>query len=312
MTDASRSGPDLALGVDADILVDGKLACHFGDDEVLLVRGDGGYFAVGAHCTHYNGPLCDGLVVGDTIRCPWHHASFDLRSGEAQRAPAFLPIRRWAVECAGGKVFVRGEISPAPAARLTNDDVAQIVIVGGGAAGFAAAEMLRRVGYANGIAMVSAEHAPPIDRPNLSKDYLAGSAREDWLPLRPAAFYADARIDLRLGTAVTGIDARARRVVASDGRELSYDRLLLATGAEPRRLSVAGAHLPHVRALRTLGDADAIIAGLAGARRAVVVGAGLMGLEAAASMRTRGLEVRVVTPHAGPWSGGGNLPADPA
>ncbi len=168
------------------------------------------------------------------------------------------------------------------------------MIVGGGAAGFAAAEMLRRQDYRGSIVMLSNEAAAPVDRPNLSKDYLAGSAPEDWLPLRPDDFYAEAKIDLRLNTEVTSIDTNARHVVTAGGETIPYDRLLLATGAEPVRLPIPGADQPHVHVLRSLADSRAIIALADGARRAVVIGASFIGLEAAASLRARNIEVHVV------------------
>jgi NADPH-dependent 2,4-dienoyl-CoA reductase/sulfur reductase-like enzyme len=173
-------------------------------------------------------------------------------------------------------------------------DKARIVIIGGGAAGFAAAEMLRRQEFQGHIVMLSNDAAPPVDRPNLSKDYLAGSAPEDWLPLRPDGFYAEAGIELRLNTGVTSIDTRARNVTIAGGGTVSYDRLLLATGAEPVRLPIPGADQPHVHVLRTLADCRAIIESAKGARRAVVIGASFIGLEAAASLRARDIEVHVV------------------
>ena len=115
-----------------------------------------------------------------------------------------------------------------------------MVIVGGGAAGYAAAEMLRREGYGGRVTIVSADDAPPYDRPNLSKDYLAGTAPEEWVPLRPAEFYADSGIELRLRTTATAIDLAARRKCLAGGESLPFDKLLLATGAEPIRLQVPG------------------------------------------------------------------------
>ncbi len=153
-------GPDLAQGVPLDGLADGgMLAGHCGGEEVLLVRRGNEIFAVGAHCSHYHGPLADGLVVNDTIRCPWHHAAFDLRTGEATRTPAFSPIGCWSVEQRDGKVFVKEKRTPPKPALLNVPGKApdRIVIVGGGAAGFAAAEMLRRRAYQGGIVMVSSE-----------------------------------------------------------------------------------------------------------------------------------------------------------
>jgi NADPH-dependent 2,4-dienoyl-CoA reductase/sulfur reductase-like enzyme/nitrite reductase/ring-hydroxylating ferredoxin subunit len=300
------AGPDLAQGVAvADLTDGGMLAGHVGDEAVLLARSGDELFAIGAACTHYGGPLAEGVMVGDTVRCPWHHACFSLRTGEALRAPAFAPVDCWAVERRGGKVFVTRkkqaatpaeEAGTVPAAKSSG----RIVIVGGGAAGFAAAEMLRRQHYAGSIVMLSDDDAPPVDRPNLSKDYLAGNATEDWVPLRPRAFYAENGIDLRLNASVAGLDVRSRTVALADGESIPFDQLLLATGAEPIRLAIPGADQPHVHVLRSLADCRAIIEGAKTARRAVVLGASFIGLEVAAALRTRGLEVHVVAPEKRP------------
>ena len=295
-------GPDLTKGVALNDFVDGKLLGHVGDEDVLLVQSGDDIFAVGAHCTHYHGPLAEGLVTGESVRCPWHHACFDLRTGEAARAPALSPIACWTVERRDGRIVVKDKREqPKPRGATAKADApGKIVIVGGGAAGFAAAEMLRRRDYRGSIIMLSDDDAPPVDRPNLSKDYLAGSAPEDWLPLRPDDFYGESGIDLRLKTKVTGIDPRQRQITLTSGESLKYDRLLLATGAEPVRLSIPGADAPHVRTLRTLADCRGIIAAAESARRALVIGASFIGLEVAASLRTRGLEVHVVAPEARP------------
>jgi NADPH-dependent 2,4-dienoyl-CoA reductase/sulfur reductase-like enzyme/nitrite reductase/ring-hydroxylating ferredoxin subunit len=299
-------GPDLASGIPAADLADGgMLAGHVGDEAVLLARRGTEVFAVGATCTHYGGPLADGLMVGDTVRCPWHHACFSLRTGEALHAPAFAPLARWIVEERGGWIVVRGKTEARAPTKATRTAPAtalpkRIVIVGGGAAGFAAAETLRSEGYGGSIVMLSSDDAPPVDRPNLSKDYLAGTAPEDWVPMRPATFYTENGIDLRLETVVTGLDARAREVILSGGESIAYDRLLLATGAEPVRLSIPGADQPNVRLLRTLADCRAIIERARTARRAVVLGASFIGLEVAASLRTRDIEVHVVAPEERP------------
>ena len=293
------SGPDFEAGVALSELTDDKpLLGHVQGEAVLLVKRGDALFAVGATCTHYGAPLADGLVVGETIRCPWHHACFSLRSGAPLRAPALDGLSCWRVEQRDATVFVAGKrdsaaaVSPGGNASMPK----AIVIVGGGAAGHAAAEMLRREGYAGSITMLSADESPPCDRPNLSKDYLAGEAQDDWIALRPRAFYAEQKIDLRLNTRVEAIDTAARQVRLAGGDSLGYDALLLATGADPVQLDIPGADLPHVHTLRTWADSRALIARAEKAKRALVIGASFIGLEVAASLRKRGIEVHVVAP----------------
>ena len=299
----AKPGPDLTRGILLTEIADGAmLVGHVGEEQVLLARSGDDMFAVGAHCSHYHGPLAEGLLVGDTVRCPWHHACFSLRTGEAVRAPALSPIDCWSVEQRGGKVFVTQKRTDTPArrSRPAGREPEKIVIVGGGAAGFAAAEMMRREEFKGSIVMLSNDDASPVDRPNLSKDYLAGNAPEEWIPLRSDDFYAENGIDLRLRAIVVGVDPRARQVSLSDGANISFDRLLLATGAEPVRLSIPGADQAQVHTLRSLADSRAIIARAKQARRAVVIGASFIGLEAAASLRARGIEVHVVAPEKRP------------
>jgi NADPH-dependent 2,4-dienoyl-CoA reductase/sulfur reductase-like enzyme/nitrite reductase/ring-hydroxylating ferredoxin subunit len=296
-----RRGPDLTQGVALAEFTDGKLVGHVGDQDVLLINSRTEIFAIAAHCSHYHGPLSEGLVVDDTIRCPWHHACFNLRSGEAVRAPAISALACWRVEQRNGRVFVHEQHQrPTPRTKAVADAPDKIVIVGSGAAGFAVSEMLRRREFRGSIVMLSSEAAAPIDRPNLSKDYLAGSAPEDWLPLRPDSFYDEAGIELRLNTEVVGVDTKARHVVTAGGGKVPYDRLLLATGAEPVRLPIPGADQPHVHTLRSLADSRAIIAAAEGARRALVIGASFIGLEVAAALRARKIEVHVVAPEKRP------------
>ena len=322
------TGPDFGAGVPfADIADGGMLAGQAHGKAVLVARSGDDVFAIGATCSHYGGPLGDGLRVGDTVRCPWHHACFDLRTGEAIRAPALNPVARWTVERRGPLVVVTGERPASDAPGMRPDIVRQppaarqavagvvaaerqavaaappmpssVVIVGAGAAGNAAAEMLRRLGYAGRVTMIGADDSVPYDRPNLSKDYLAGSAPEEWIPLRPREFYEERQIRLVTGRRVTSIDTRAKRIVLDDGNTHEFGALLLATGAEPVQLPAALAGT-HVRYLRTLADSRALIAATNGARRAVVLGASFIGLEVAAALRARGLEVHVAAPEARP------------
>ncbi len=303
-TAAPLTGPDLTAGIDlADIPPGGTLLGHAQGEAVLLVRPAGAdeVFAIGPTCTHYGGPLAEGLIVGDQVRCPWHHARFDMRTGEAVAAPALNRLPCWNVERQGPRLFLAGKLAratPAPPASAPET----VVIVGGGAAGNAAAEMLRREGYAGPVTMIGADTALPVDRPNLSKDYLAGTAPEEWVLLRGEDFYAAEKIELVLATQVVALDPKAHRVQLSDGTSRGYGTLLLATGADPVRLSVPGSDAAHVCYLRSLADSRAIIARATAkaSRRAVVVGASFIGLEVAASLRTRGLEVHVVAPEARP------------
>ena len=307
MSEPSKpTGPDLAQGIPLDDLADGgMIGGHVGEEPVLLARRGDEFFAIGSACSHYGGPLAEGLAVDDTVRCPWHHARFSLRTGEAIGAPAFNPVACWRVDKRDGKACVREKIEPsarrsAGQARSASENAERVVIVGGGAAGFAVAEMLRREGFAGSVTLLSSDDAAPYDRPNCSKDYLAGNAPEDWIPLKSAEFYREHAIDVALGTNVTGIDVKARQVAVAGGRNLAFDKLVLATGAEPIRLDIPGASEPHVHVLRSLGDARAIIANAKEARHAVVVGASFIGLEAAASLRARELEVHVVAPERRP------------
>ena len=302
-SEADSHGPDLALGIaEADLPEGGKLVGHVGEEAVLLLRQGAAVFALGAHCTHYHAPLVEGVVEGRRLYCPWHHAAFDLDTGEALHAPAFSPIGCWSVERREGMIFIHEKRKTATSrpGRAAAGSPERIVIVGGGAAGYAAAERLRREGYAKSLVMLSSDKSAPVDRPNLSKDYLAGKAPEDWVPLQADSFYAENEIALRLDTTVARIEPRSREVILADGSQTPYDRLLLATGAEPIRPTIPGSDQPHVHTLRSLADCRAIIEHTKTARRAVILGASFIGLEVAAALRAREIEVHVVAPEALP------------
>jgi NADPH-dependent 2,4-dienoyl-CoA reductase/sulfur reductase-like enzyme/nitrite reductase/ring-hydroxylating ferredoxin subunit len=284
---------DLKSGVAIDEIPDGGTLLGEVDDEaVVLVRRGREIFAAGATCTHYHGPLAEGIVSGDTIRCPWHHACFDLRTGAAS-APALEPIPVWNIEQRDGRIFVTTKRGiPAPAGART--DIRSVGIVGAGVAGNATAEMLRRQGFEGTITIIGAEETLPVDRPNLSKEYLAGTAPEEWIPLRSGDFYRDQKIDVLTGRRAMLLDAKTKTLTLDDGSTRAFDAVVLATGSEPVRLSPPGAARVHV--LRTLRDSRAIIAEAEKGKRAVVVGASFIGLEVAASLRAREVEVTVVAP----------------
>jgi NADPH-dependent 2,4-dienoyl-CoA reductase/sulfur reductase-like enzyme/nitrite reductase/ring-hydroxylating ferredoxin subunit len=296
-------GPDFVAGIALSKINDGSMLLgHAHDEPVLLVRRGNEVFAIGTTCTHYGAPLADGLLVGDTVRCPWHHACFSLRTGAALRAPALDPIPCWRVEQREGSVYVREKFARAEPERLLPAACKpqRVVILGAGAAGNAAAETLRREGYSGHIMMLSAHSARPCDRPNLSKGFLAGTAPAESNPLRPAAFYPEHGIDLKLDAPIATLDPQSRHVQLVDGSRHAYDALLLATGADPVRLDIPGATLRHVHYLHTLGDARALVAKVLTSQRAVVIGASFIGLEVAASLRARDIDVHVVGPEAVP------------
>jgi NADPH-dependent 2,4-dienoyl-CoA reductase/sulfur reductase-like enzyme/nitrite reductase/ring-hydroxylating ferredoxin subunit len=249
-----------------------------GEDVLIIRRGDE-VFAIGAHCTHYNAPLADGLLDGDQLHCPWHHACFDIRTGEATRAPALLPVATYDVTLHDGK----------PVVGAKHVAVKSVGIIGAGAAGNAAAEMLRRRGFGGAITMFGTE--APVDRPNLSKEYLSGHAPEEWLPLPMGE-----RVDLKL-TRVTKLDAATKTVTLEDGSTQAFDAILIATGADPVHLPFEG---QHVHYLRTAADSKAIVAEAEEGKRAVIFGASFIGLEVAASLRERKVDVTVVAPEAVP------------
>src|SRR5215471_15121177 len=288
-TQSIPSGPDLAGGISVDDISDGSmLAGHVGEEPVLLARRGDEYFAIAATCTHYGGPLAKGLMVDCTVHCPWHHARFDLRTGEAIAAPALNNVASYKIEKRGERFFVTGKIDR-KLQRKPKTSPASVVIIGAGAAGGAAAEMLRREGYDGPVTLIGADESLPCDRPNLSKDYLAGSAPEEWILLRPPEFYREQKIDALTNTTVRGVDPKAKQVTLSDGRSLDYGALLLATGAQPVHLTIPGADLPHVCYLRTLRDSRRIIEKAKSAKHAVIIGSSFIGLEVAWSLRERKL-----------------------
>lgn len=296
------AGPDLERGIaSADVKEGTPLAGRVGDDGVLLTRIDGRCYAVGASCTHYGGPLADGLVVGHQVRCPWHHAAFDLRTGAADRPPALAPLPCYAVEEQDGVVRVTGRQAPfVTSGRLTGRP-ASVVIVGAGAAGVAAAVTLRTEGYDGPVTIVDDDPDSAVDRPNLSKDYLAGSAPEAWVTLRSAEQLAEQGITLRRAR-VESLDLDSRQLQLGDGASLAWEALLLATGASPIRLPIPTVASLPLLPLRSLADSRAIIQAATRApdARAVVIGASFIGLEVAASLRARGVDVHVVAPESRP------------
>lgn len=304
-------GPDLGAPTPmSGIPMGGMLAGHFRGEPVLIARVGDNFFAIGSKCTHYSAPLAEGLIDGETVRCPWHHACFNLRNGAAVAAPALIDVTAYELAIENETVRVIGRKATQEVAAATRhqgdsrapdsvklqppspDQPSSVVIIGAGAAGNACAEMLRRELYCGPVILIDPDGDAPYDRPNISKDYLAGSAPEDWLPLHPKEFYDAQRIEMRRGVPVKSIDRTGARVVLEDGTAIPYGALLIATGASPIHLDVAGGD--RIKYLRSLRDCRELIAACGKAGSAVVIGASFIGLEVAASLRTRGLDVSVV------------------
>mgnify|MGYP006284359131 CR=1 FL=1 len=276
--------------------------------EVLLVRRGETVHALGAHCPHHHAPLAEGVLHGDRLLCPWHQSVFDVDNGELLEPPALDCLDSYPARVDGDEVVVElpDEADGVRAPELTTEepvaDDRTFAIIGSGAAAVAAAQELRRVGYQGRLVMVSRDDRDPYDRTNCSKDYLAGSAEPEWMPLRSPEMYTDAGIE-RITHEVRELDVSTRRIPLPQGATLEADALLLAPGAEPRTLDVPGSDLDGVFTLRTWSDADRIIAAADTASRALVVGASFIAMEAAASLRQRGVDtVTVVAPETEPFA----------
>jgi len=277
-----------------------------GETNILLARVAGNYTAVGATCPHYGAPLVEGALSGASVICPWHHACFNITTGDIEEPPALDALARYDVKIRDGRVLVSvPEAAPdrrtPPLKGRDPEDDRLFLIIGGGAAGYMAAQTLREDGFRGRIRMITREDRLPYDRPNLSKDYLHGHAEPEWMSLRDGEFFAEHDIEVERSREVTRVEAAARTVTFGDGATQKYDALLVATGGVPRNLSVPGADLKNVFLLRSFADADAIIEAADRASRAVVIGASFIGMEAAYSLTECGLSVTVVAPGSVPF-----------
>lgn len=290
-------------------LDDGGLrSSKLGGTEVLLARDGDRVFALGAHCTHYGAPLENGLLIEGVVHCPWHKASFRASDGAVTAPPALDSLPSFPVRIENGTIYVSvpddapDQVTPVIQATSSGRDDRTFVIVGAGAAGSYAAQRLRLEGFRGRLVMISDDHHLPYDRTKLSKPFLAGKQSEDQLPLRPESFYRDHNIE-RLIASVREVDVATRTVTFDGDQEpITADALLIATGSEPKRLRVPGADLGNVFTLRREDDADRIIAAAGHASRAVVVGDGFIGMEAAASLTQRGLDVTLLSRSGSPLS----------
>ena len=291
-----EDGLNLEEGISLSRLEEGKpLGGNVGDDKVVVVKQGDQIFAIGARCTHYSGPLEKGLVVGKTIRCPLHHAVFDLETSRPVGAPAFKPTGCYPVEVEGDRFRVLPKAEPESVTE-PQESPESVLIIGAGAAAAAAAEMLRQEGYEGPITMIGVEKSGPVDRPNLSKDYLAGEAQEDWIPLGGDEHWRELGVELVTGEEVVEIDRDNKRVRTGGGATYDYDVLLYATGAEPMVPPIDGIESTNCFTLRSFDDSQTIANAADDSDHALIVGASFIGLEVAASLRNRGVDVTVVAP----------------
>lgn len=273
------------------------------DKEVLLCRIKDEFFAVGAYCTHYGAPLEEGILKGDTIICPWHHSWFNAKSGKLMEPPAMDSLPKYEIKTEGDSetIDLTGKIESHMVKKDIKSDKRTFVILGAGASSFSAAKSMRENGFRGNIIMITEEDKKPYDRPNLSKDYLAGNAKPEWMPLRPDEFYDDYGIELKLKMTIKNVDFKKKVIGLGNGENLKYDKLLIATGGIPRRLEVPGAELKNIFYLRSFKDADEIINAVNNSKKAVIVGASFIAMETAHSLTERKINVTVVAPDAVPF-----------
>ena len=290
-----------------DDLVAGKMkAIKIDEQPIILAQIDGSYYAMHGTCTHYGAPLADGLLNGHRVICPWHHACFDLKTGRQLEAPGLDGLPTYPVQVKGNELYVElpdslNGRSSAPMAKPDPDNQTHYVVIGGGAAGAYAVEAMRQTGFTGKITLISAEKMVPYDRPNCSKEYLSGDAPAEWMPLRDASFYEKHGIHLLVNQSVQQLDAPQRRILLRGGQELTYDKVLIATGGQARRLDLPGGEARNVFALRSIEDSQALQAAVKDDKEVVVVGASFIGMEAAMSLNQLGAKVTVVAPDAVPF-----------
>ena len=286
---------------DADLEEGKPRLVKSGDDAVFVARVDGKVYAVGNTCPHYECPLNEGMLVGHEITCKCHNARFDITTGRMVSAPSLKDLPVYPVRLEAGEIRI-GPAQKQRIAKPAGSDARTFLLVGAGAAGNAAAETLRREGFAGRIVMITSESDLPYDRPNLSKDFMSGEAKPEWMPLRSAKFYANQGIEVLTNTRVAAVDPHGKTVTSEGGGTLKFDKALLATGAVPRKPTVPGADGEACFSLRSFADARSIAEAAGGAARAVLIGSGFIGMELASSLRARGLAVDVVAPETIPFA----------
>ena len=288
-------------------LRDGEMKeVSIGDTDLLLSRIDGTYYAMQGHCSHYGASLAQGALSGTRVICPWHHACFDVTTGQHLEAPGLDGLPTYEVTIEGDQVMVQvpdqkqETVAPAMVTQASSDE--HTVIVGGGPAAIQAVQAMRAAKYPGKITLITAEDEVPYDRTALSKKFLQDAASPDELPLRPTSFYEGHAIQLLTGKKVSQLNADSKTIRLEDGDTLSYDQVLVCTGSKPKKLPAPGADFPNVYTLRSFRDSQTLKEAAQKAKQVVIVGASFIGMECAASLQKLGCTVTVVSPDQYPFA----------
>ncbi|XP_037328193.2 apoptosis inducing factor mitochondria associated 4 isoform X1 [Pungitius pungitius] len=275
-----------------------------GDQKVLLVRTRGQYSAVGSQCSHYNAPLVKGVLVGDRVRCPFHGACFNVRTGDIEEYPGLDCLPSYKVKVEDGKVYVSIHKNSLKLTKRVKEMCTRVpdikhttLLIGGGPASLVCAETLRQNCYQGRIVIVTKDSLPPFDKPKLSKalDLDSGS-----ILLRPGDFYQQHGVEVWTRKEVVSVDPAEKSVKLSDGSLQRYDQLLISTGCRARPLDCPGWDLQGVKLLQRHEDANEIHRSALG-QKAVVIGASFIGMEVASYLSNTAASVAVVGPSRYPY-----------
>ncbi|XP_052074366.1 apoptosis-inducing factor 3-like isoform X1 [Mytilus californianus] len=287
-----------AVVCEVDDLKDGEMReVDVGEGKALLVRENGQFYALGNKCTHYGAPLAKGALNNGRVRCPWHGACFNVKTGDIEDFPGLDSLPKFDVTVADGKVKVKGDKALLTSSKVQKsmckqsaDNQKSVLIVGGGPASVMCAETLRKEGFTGKITIATQERHLPYDRIKLSK---AMDSSADAIVLRNADFYKTNGIDILNNKKATSVDSQAKIVKFEDESSLNYTSLVIATGGKPRQLPINGADFENVCLLRTPDDANKIAEAAKG-KKVVIIGSSFIGMEVAAFLADKAESVSVV------------------
>ncbi|GFU00934.1 apoptosis-inducing factor 3 [Nephila pilipes] len=306
-----KIGGDVSARASSDVMVE-KVVCKddefqdgtmaefdLGDDgKILLVKENGTYSALGPKCTHYEAPLKNGVLIGGKIRCPWHGACFNSKTGDIEDFPGLDSLPCYEAVVSDGLVKVKAPLSALksqkrikPMTKYSHVNPTTYVVIGGGGAGQMCCETLRQEGFSGKLILISKESNPPYDRPKLSK---ALENKPSAFHLRSEEFYKSGDISLMLDTNVTSIDIKERWIACNNGKlKVKYDGLMIATGGQPIKMEAPGNDLKNIFYLRTPEDANLIAKESAG-KNVCIVGSSFIGMEVASYLLGKASSITVI------------------